>query len=175
MEGPTPASALIHSATMVTAGVFLIIQFSFLIEYCNFILKILILMGSFTSICMSLCAFVETDIKKIIAYSTCSQLGYMFFACGFSGYNIAFFHLFNHAFFKASLFLCAGVIIHALSNEQNLNRMGSLLYLLPFTASSLLIALLSLNAFPFTSGFYSKELILFLPYIYFDEFNVFIY
>lgn len=160
MEGPTPVSALIHAATMVTAGIFLVIRCSPIFEYSPFSLRFLVIVGSFTAVFAGLCGMVESDIKKIIAYSTCSQLGYMFFICGLSGYNLGLFHLFNHAFFKALLFLSAGSVIHCLSNEQNITRMGSLKNILPFTYASTLIGLLSLNAFPFTSGFYSKEIIL---------------
>ena len=167
MEGPTPVSALIHAATMVTAGVFVIIRCSFFFEYAPKILFLLIFFGSLTSIFAGLCATIENDIKKIIAYSTCSQLGYMFFSCGFSSYSVSLFHLFNHAFFKALLFLCAGVIIHALSNEQNIIHMGSLKKLLPFTYCATLIGLMSLTGFPFLSGFYSKELILLVIFLFF--------
>lgn len=160
MEGPTPASALIHAATMVTAGVYLVIRCSPIFELCPAALNCLVLVGTLTAAITAMCAVVETDIKKVVAYSTCSQLGYMFVACGFSGYHIALFHLFNHAFFKALLFLCAGSIIHSLSNEQNLMRMGGLKRLLPLTYCSMLVGLLSLSAFPFSSGYFSKELIL---------------
>src|ERR1700678_2404015 len=113
MEGPTPVSALLHAATMVTAGIFLVLRASPCFEYSSFILFFIFLFGGITSFVFSLTAVFQYDIKKIIAYSTCSQLGYMFFSCGMSGYQIAIFHLFNHAFFKALLFLGAGIIIHA--------------------------------------------------------------
>lgn len=160
MEGPTPVSALIHAATLVTAGVFLIIRCSFFFDRAPQILLLMSFIGSVTALISGLFAVVEVDIKKIIAYSTCSQLGYMFFICGLSCYKISLFHLFNHAFFKAALFLCSGSIIHSLSNEQNLMRMGSLKNILPLTCACTFISLLSLNAFPYSSGFYSKELIL---------------
>jgi len=127
MEGPTPVSALLHAATMVTAGVFLVIRTSFLFEYSNNILVLLCIFGSITAIFSGMVASFQYDMKKIIAYSTCSQLGYMFFSCGLSNYHVAFFHLFNHAFFKALLFLSAGALIHALFDEQDIRRMGKLL------------------------------------------------
>jgi NADH-ubiquinone oxidoreductase chain 5 len=160
MEGPTPVSALIHAATMVTAGVFLLIRCSPLFEYSSFSLLIITFSGAITCFFASTIGIVQNDLKKVIAYSTCSQLGYMIFACGLSNYNIAFFHLFNHAFFKALLFLSAGSIIHSMSNEQDMRKMGGLLKLLPFTYSMVLIGSLSLMGFPFLSGFYSKDLIL---------------
>jgi NADH-quinone oxidoreductase subunit L len=118
MEGPTPVSALIHAATMVTAGVFLVVRFSILFEFCPIILKIILLIGSFTALLSSLIGSFQYDIKKIVAYSTCSQLGYMFVGCGFSNYNLTLFHLFNHAFFKALLFLSSGLVIHCLHTQD---------------------------------------------------------
>jgi len=118
MEGPTPVSALLHAATMVTAGVFLIIRASLIFEYSSKILILLIIFGTITALFSSMIATFQYDIKKIIAYSTCSQLGYMFFSCGLSNYNVAFFHLFNHAFFKSLLFLSAGVLIHSLFDDK---------------------------------------------------------
>lgn len=126
MEGPTPVSALIHAATMVTAGVFLVLRCSFLFELCPVMLNFLIFFGSITVFFGSIVGMTQFDIKKIIAYSTCSQLGYMLVACGFSNYNVAFFHLVNHAFIKALLFLSAGVIISRLRGEQDIRRMGGL-------------------------------------------------
>jgi NADH:ubiquinone oxidoreductase subunit 5 (subunit L)/multisubunit Na+/H+ antiporter MnhA subunit len=126
MEGPTPVSALLHAATMVTAGVFLILRTSFVFEYCDNILFLLIIFGGFTAFFAGIVAIFQYDIKKIIAYSTCSQLGYMFFTCGLSNYSLAFFHLFNHAFFKALLFLSAGSLIHALFDEQDIRKMGNM-------------------------------------------------
>jgi len=160
MEGPTPVSALIHAATMVTAGVFLIIKCSFLFEYVPNVLTYIAFIGSLTAFFAASVALVQNDIKKVIAYSTCSQLGYMIFACGLSNYHVGLFHLVNHAFFKALLFLSAGAIIHSLSNEQDMRKFGSLFHFLPFTATMLLIGSLSLMGFPFLTGFYSKDLIL---------------
>jgi NADH:ubiquinone oxidoreductase subunit 5 (subunit L)/multisubunit Na+/H+ antiporter MnhA subunit len=133
MEGPTPVSSLLHAATMVTAGIFLLIKCSFIFEKSNFILFLVILFGSITALFSALVATFQYDIKKIIAYSTCSQLGYMAFSSGLSNYNITLFHLFNHAFFKALLFLGAGSIISSLMDEQDMRRMGSLIYKLPLT------------------------------------------
>jgi NADH:ubiquinone oxidoreductase subunit 5 (subunit L)/multisubunit Na+/H+ antiporter MnhA subunit len=127
MEGPTPVSALLHAATMVTAGVFLIIRSSIFMENSNTILILLFIFGSITAIFSGIIASFQYDIKRIIAYSTCSQLGYMFFSCGLSNYQVAFFHLFNHAFFKALLFLSAGALIHILFDEQDIRKMGKLL------------------------------------------------
>ena len=160
MEGPTPVSALIHAATMVTAGVFLIARCSFLFEYSTFTLNIIILIGSLTAFFASTTGVFQNDIKKVIAYSTCSQLGYMVFACGLSSYEVSVFHLFNHAFFKALLFLGAGSIIHAVSNEQDMRKMGGLKNLLPFSYAITIIGSLALIGFPFLAGFYSKDTIL---------------
>jgi len=160
MEGPTPVSALLHAATMVTAGVFLIIRFAFVFENCDEILVFVILIGSFTAIIFSIIATFQYDIKKIIAYSTCSQLGYMFFCCGLSQYQVAIFHLFNHAFFKALLFLGAGSVIHALNDEQDLRKMGALSVVLPFTFVCITVGSLAIMGIPFLTGFYSKDIIL---------------
>jgi len=160
MEGPTPVSALIHAATMVTAGVFLIIKCSPLFEYVPAVLSVITFVGATTAFFSATIGLVQNDIKKVIAYSTCSQLGYMIFACGLSNYHVSLFHLANHAFFKALLFLSAGAIIHSLSNEQDMRRFGGLAPLLPFTSIMLLIGSLSLMGFPFLTGFYSKDLIL---------------
>ena len=160
MEGPTPVSALIHAATMVTAGVFLIIRCSPLFEYVSSVLSVIVFVGSATAFFSATVGLVQNDIKKVIAYSTCSQLGYMIMACGLSSYHVSFFHLVNHAFFKALLFLSAGAIIHSLSNEQDMRKYGALASLLPFTSVMLLIGSLSLMGFPFLTGFYSKDLIL---------------
>jgi NADH-ubiquinone oxidoreductase chain 5 len=160
MEGPTPVSALIHAATMVTAGVFLIIKCSPLFEYVPTVLSVITFVGATTAFFSATVGLVQNDIKKVIAYSTCSQLGYMVFACGLSNYHVSLFHLSNHAFFKALLFLSAGAIIHSLSNEQDMRKFGSLAALLPFTSVMLLIGSLSLMGFPFLTGFYSKDLIL---------------
>lgn len=159
MEGPTPVSALIHAATMVTAGVFLLIRFYFIIDLSG--IKFLIFFfGCLTALFGSLIAVMQNDIKKVIAYSTCSQLGYMVVACALGKYNLALFHLFNHAFFKALLFLSAGVILHSLLDEQDMRKMGGLLRYLPFTYICLLLASYALMGLPFLSGFYSKDLIL---------------
>lgn len=160
MEGPTPVSALIHAATMVTAGVFLLIRCSFIFEYAPRILIVVALCGGLTALISGTIGAVQNDIKKIIAYSTCSQLGYMVLACGLSSYNLGLFHLFNHAFFKALLFLSAGSIIHVLNGEQDIRRMGGLSKLSPFIYINMSIASLSLAGFPFLAGFYSKDLII---------------
>lgn len=166
MEGPTPVSALIHAATMVTAGVFLIIKCSPIFEYIPHLLNVIIFIGAFTAFFSALIGLVQNDIKKIIAYSTCSQLGYMVFCCGLSAYDISFFHLINHAFFKALLFLSAGSIIHSLANEQDLRKYGFLItHNSPFLYVAILIGSLALMGFPFLTGFYSKDLILEIAYI----------
>jgi proton-translocating NADH-quinone oxidoreductase chain L len=160
MEGPTPVSALIHAATMVTAGIFLIIRCSPLFEYSKTVLSLIVIVGVITSFFAATVGLVQNDIKKIIAYSTCSQLGYMFFACGFSQYSLSLFHLSNHAFFKALLFLGAGAVIHSMNNEQDIRYMGNLDKFMPITYITMLIGSLSLAGFPFFSGFYSKDVIL---------------
>jgi len=160
MEGPTPVSALIHAATMVTAGVFLLARCSFLFEFSPLVLNFIMLIGASTAFFASTTGLFQNDIKKVIAYSTCSQLGYMIFACGLSSYEVGIFHLSNHAFFKALLFLGAGSIIHAVSDEQDMRKMGGLKNLLPFSYSIMLIGSLALVGFPFLTGFYSKDLIL---------------
>jgi NADH-ubiquinone oxidoreductase chain 5 len=164
MEGPTPVSALIHAATMVTAGVFLLARCSPLFEYSDSVLSIITVFGAMTAFFASATALVQNDLKKVIAYSTCSQLGYMVFACGTSNYNVGIFHLSNHAFFKALLFLSAGSVIHALSDEQDMRKMGGLLNIIPFTYSTMFIGSLSLMGFPFMAGFYSKDIILELAF-----------
>lgn len=168
MEGPTPVSALIHAATMVTAGVFLIARCSPLFEYSEHILTFITLVGGMTSFFAGTVGLVQNDLKKVIAYSTCSQLGYMIFACGVSNYNVGVFHLFNHAFFKALLFLSAGSVIHALGDEQDMRRMGGLRRILPFTYIMFVIGSLSLMGFPFLTGFYSKDAILEVSYAHFS-------
>ncbi|MGI9214452.1 MAG: NADH-quinone oxidoreductase subunit L, partial [Gammaproteobacteria bacterium] len=160
MEGPTPVSALIHAATMVTAGVFLIIRCSHLFEYSPIVLSVVTLIGSMTAFFAATTGLFQNDMKRVIAYSTCSQLGYMIFACGLSSYDVAIFHLSNHAFFKALLFLGAGSIIHAVADEQDMRRLGGLKNLLPFSYSVMTIASLALIGFPFLSGYYSKDVIL---------------
>ena len=160
MEGPTPVSALIHAATMVTAGVYLLIRSSPLIEYSNTILLICLWVGAITTIFSSLIGLFQQDIKKVIAYSTMSQLGMMVIAIGLSSYNLALFHLVNHAFYKGLLFLGAGSVIHAVSDNQDFRKYGGLKVFLPLTYSVMLIASLSLVAFPFMTGFYSKDFII---------------
>jgi NADH-ubiquinone oxidoreductase chain 5 len=160
MEGPTPVSALIHAATMVTAGVYLLIRTSPLIEYSSTILITCMWIGAITTIFSSLIGLLQQDIKKVIAYSTMSQLGMMVIAIGLSSYNIAIFHLVNHAFYKGLLFLGAGSVIHAVYDNQDFRKYGSLKSFLPLTYTVMLIASLSLVAFPFMTGFYSKDFIL---------------
>ena len=164
MEGPTPVSALIHAATMVTAGVFLIVRCSPLYEHINNVLEYIVVIGALTSFFAATTGLLQNDLKRVIAYSTCSQLGYMIFACGLSSYSVGFFHLTNHAFFKALLFLSAGSVIHAVSDEQDMRKMGGLKNLAPFTYSMIIIGSLALMGFPFLTGFYSKDLILEVAY-----------
>jgi proton-translocating NADH-quinone oxidoreductase chain L len=159
MEGPTPVSALIHAATMVTAGVFVLIKCCSLIEKSDELKILIVVVGGLTALFAGTTGMYQNDIKKIIAFSTCSQLGFMVAACGFSAYSIAFFHLVNHAFFKALLFLSAGSIIHAIGDEQDIRRMGGLVKILPFSYVSMLVGSLALAGFPYLAGFYSKELI----------------
>ncbi|MDB9792774.1 NADH-quinone oxidoreductase subunit L [Candidatus Pelagibacter sp.] len=165
MEGPTPVSALIHAATMVTAGVFLVVRCSPIYEYSPLILNLITIVGMTTAFFAATVALVQTDIKKIIAYSTCSQLGYMFFAAGVGAYNVAMFHLFTHAFFKALLFLGSGSVIHAFKDEQNINNMGGVWKKLPYTYALMIIGTLALTGFPFLSGFYSKDAIIEFAYL----------
>ena len=165
MEGPTPVSALIHAATMVTAGVFLVVRCSPIYEYSEFALTVITIVGMSTAFFAATVALVQNDIKKIIAYSTCSQLGYMFFAAGVGAYNVAMFHLFTHAFFKALLFLGSGSIIHAFKDEQNINNMGGVWKKLPYTYVLMVIGTLALTGFPFLSGFYSKDAIIEFAYL----------
>jgi NADH-quinone oxidoreductase subunit L len=160
MEGPTPVSALIHAATMVTAGVFLVARCSPLFEYSQYSLNLVAFVGATTAIFAASIAIVQTDIKRIIAYSTCSQLGYMFFAAGMGAYNVAIFHLFTHAFFKALLFLGAGSVIHAFHDEQNIEKMGGVWKKIPLTYALMLIGTLALTGFPLLAGFYSKDAII---------------
>jgi NADH-ubiquinone oxidoreductase chain 5 len=160
MEGPTPVSALIHAATMVTAGVYLLMRSSPLIEYSSTVLMLCLYLGAITTVFSSLIGLFQQDIKKVIAYSTMSQLGMMVIAVGLSSYNIALFHLINHAFYKGLLFLGAGAVIHAVADNQDFRKYGGLKPFLPLTYSVMLIASLSLMAFPFMTGFYSKDFIL---------------
>jgi NADH-ubiquinone oxidoreductase chain 5 len=169
MEGPTPVSSLIHAATMVTAGIYLIIKCSFLFDF--FSLSIILIIGGVTAFFSSSIGVFQNDLKKIIAYSTCSQLGYMLLACGLAGFNNSFFHLYTHAFFKALLFLTAGYIIHAVTDDQDLRKMGSFIYYLPFCYLMMLYGSLSLMGFPMTSGFFSKEsiILLFKQYYFLND------
>ena len=160
MEGPTPVSALIHAATMVTAGVFMVCRLSPMLEYAPLTLEIITLVGALTAIFAATIGFTQFDIKRVIAYSTCSQLGYMFFAAGVSAYPAAMFHLTTHAFFKALLFLGAGSVIHALSDEQDMRRMGGIWKHIPVTYAMMWIGSLALAGFPFFAGYYSKDMIL---------------
>lgn len=165
MEGPTPVSALIHAATMVTAGVFLVARCSPIFEYSEIALSVVTLVGASTALFAATIALTQNDIKKIIAYSTCSQLGYMFFACGVSAYSAGIFHLTTHAFFKALLFLGAGSVIHAMHHEQNIQKMGGLWKKIPFTYAMMWIGSLALAGFPPFAGFYSKDVILEAAYM----------
>ena len=165
MEGPTPVSALIHAATMVTAGVFLVVRCSPIFEYSPLTLNIITIIGMTTVFFTATIALVQTDIKKIIAYSTCSQLGYMFIAAGVGAYNVAMFHLFTHAFFKALLFLGSGSVIHSFKGEQNINEMGAVYKKLPYTWILMIIGTLAITGFPFLSGFYSKDAIIEFAYL----------
>jgi len=164
MEGPTPVSALIHAATMVTAGVYLLMRSSPLIEYSSTLLLLCLWLGAITTVFSSLIGLFQQDIKKVIAYSTMSQLGMMVIAIGLSSYNTALFHLINHAFYKGLLFLGAGAIIHAIADNQDFRKYGGLISFLPLSYSVIFIASLSLVAFPFMTGFYSKDFILELAY-----------
>ena len=175
MEGPTPVSALIHAATMVTAGVYLLMRTSPLIEYSSTVLILCLWIGSITTVFSSLIGLFQQDIKKVIAYSTMSQLGMMVIAVGLSSYNIALFHLVNHAFYKGLLFLGAGAVIHAVADNQDFRKYGGLIAFLPLTYSVMLIASLSLVAFPFMTGFYSKDFILESAYGQFHFSSVAVY
>jgi NADH-ubiquinone oxidoreductase chain 5 len=160
MEGPTPVSALIHAATLVTAGLYLLIRSSPLLEYSTTGLLIITLVGATTAFVAATCGLVQNDLKRIIAFSTISQLGYMVMAVGLSQYNVALMHVINHAFFKALLFLGAGAVIHSFADQQDVRRLGGLIYFLPFTYTALLVGSLSLLATPWLTGFYSKDLII---------------
>jgi len=175
MEGPTPVSALIHAATLVTAGVFLIIRCSPMFEFAAIALFYILIIGGLTAFFAATVAITQDDIKKVIAYSTCSQLGYMVFICGLSAYNLSLFHLINHAFFKALLFLSAGSVIHAMSGEQDMRKFGKLTKLIPYTYSMMFLGFLVLAGFPFLSGFYSKDLILELAFSRYSINGIFTY
>lgn len=170
MEGPTPVSALIHAATMVTAGVFLVARMSPVFEYAPLVMEFITVMGALTALVAATIAFTQYDIKRVIAYSTMSQLGYMFFALGVSAYGAAMFHLFTHAFFKALLFLGAGSVIHAMSDEQDMRKMGGIWREIPFTYAMMWIGSLALAGIPFFAGYYSKDMI--LEAVFADHSNV---
>ncbi len=175
MAGPTPVSALIHAATMVTAGVFILIRLSPILEYSSLGLWCITLIGVLTAFFAATIGLFQNDIKKIIAYSTCSQLGYMIFICGLSNYSLSLFHLTNHAFFKALLFLSAGAIIHSLSDEQDIRKYGGLIAVLPYSYIMMIIGSLALMGIPFLTGFYSKDMIIEVAYTSYLIDNVFIY
>jgi len=164
MEGPTPVSALIHAATLVTAGLYLLLRSSPLLEYSSTALLVITLTGATTAFFAATCGLVQNDLKRIIAFSTISQLGYMVMAVGLSQYNVALMHVVNHAFFKALLFLGAGAVIHSFSDQQDVRRFGGLIKILPFTYTAMLVGSLSLLATPWLTGFYSKDLIIELAY-----------
>lgn len=160
MEGPTPVSALIHAATMVTAGIFLLIRTAPLFECSPTMLTVVAVVGGLTALFAASTALFQHDIKKVIAYSTCSQLGYMVMACGSAQFSLAFFHLVNHAFFKALLFLGAGIVIHCLGGEQDIRKMGGMRHVFPEGLVFMGAASAALAGIPFLSGFYSKDAIL---------------
>jgi NADH-ubiquinone oxidoreductase chain 5 len=168
-------SALIHAATMVTAGVYLIIKCSPIFEYAGTTLILLSFVGGLTAFFSSTVGLVQYDMKKVIAYSTCSQLGYMIFACGLSAYHVSLFHLMNHAVFKALLFLSAGAVIHSLANEQDMRKMGGLTKLLPFVYATICIGSLALAGFPFLTGYYSKDVIIEMAYTQYNIHGSFIH
>jgi NADH-quinone oxidoreductase subunit L len=165
MEGPTPVSALIHAATMVTAGVFMVARLSPIFELAPTALVVVTAIGAFTAIFAATIGLVQTDIKRVIAYSTTSQLGYMFAALGVGAYSVAIFHLFTHAFFKALLFLGAGSVIHAVGDEQDMRRMGGLRRHLPVTYGLMIVGTLALTGFPMTAGFFSKDAVIEATYV----------
>lgn len=167
MEGPTPVSALIHAATMVTAGVYLVVRLSPLLEYAPLAREVITVVGAATALITATIACVQNDIKRIIAYSTCSQLGYMFMAAGLSGYSASMFHLTTHAFFKALLFLGAGSVIHAMSDEHNIQKMGGIWRYIPVTYAIMWVGSLALAGIPFFAGFYSKDLIIEVDWVSF--------
>jgi len=175
MEGPTPVSALIHAATLVVSGVFLIIRCSILFENSESVLMIVSIVGALTSFFAASVGLFQNDLKRVIAYSTCSQLGYMIFISGLSHYSVSMFHLANHAVFKALLFLSAGCVIHGMSDEQDLRKMGGLLHLFPVSSVMILIGSLALVGTPFLTGFYSKDCILELAFAKHGVFGNFCY
>ena len=165
MEGPTPVSALIHAATMVTAGIVMVARLSPLFDLAPHALNFVTIIGGTTAFFAATIGLVQNDIKRVIAYSTCSQLGYMFVALGVGGYSIAVFHLFTHAFFKALLFLGAGSVIHAVHHEQDMRKMGGLASKIPATFWMMIIGTLALTGFPFTAGYFSKDAIIEAAYV----------
>ncbi len=167
MEGPTPVSSLIHAATMVTAGIFLLARCSYIFGETNTLFTVVIFIGSVTAFAAATIGLLQSDIKKIIAYSTNSQLGYMFVCCGFSAHDNSMYHLFNHAFFKAPLFLTAGYIIHTLCDEQDIRKMGGPSKVIPYSYSVFIVGSMSLVGFPYFSGFYSKDKVLELCHNYY--------
>jgi len=175
MEGPTPVSALIHAATLVVAGVFLIIRCSIIFENAETTLMVVSVIGAMTSFMAASIGLFQNDLKRVIAYSTCSQLGYMIFISGLSHYSVSMFHLANHAVFKALLFLSAGCVIHGLSDEQDLRKMGGLLHIFPVSSVMILIGSLALVGTPFLTGFYSKDCILELAFAKHNMFGNFCY
>tara|TARA_B100000029_G_scaffold516556_1_gene630865 strand:+ start:3392 stop:5296 length:1905 start_codon:yes stop_codon:yes gene_type:complete len=175
MEGPTPVSALIHAATMVTAGVFMIARLSPLFEYAEYTNLFITFIGATTAIFAASIALTQNDIKRVIAYSTCSQLGYMFFAAGLGAYNASIFHLTTHGFFKALLFLSAGSVITAMHHEQDMRKMGGLFSKIPFTGLMMWIGSLAIIGFPYFSGYYSKESILENAYFSSSEIGIYAY
>ena len=160
MEGPTPVSALIHAATMVTAGVFLVARMSPMFELAPYAKDVVVIIGAITAFFAATVGLVQNDIKRVIAYSTCSQLGYMFVALGVGAYGVGIFHLFTHAFFKALLFLGSGSVIHAMSGEQDMRKMGGLAPHIRITWLMMIIGTLALTGFPFTAGYFSKDAII---------------
>ena len=175
MEGPTPVSALIHAATLVTAGLYLLLRSSPLLEYSSTALLVITLVGATTAFFAATCGLVQNDLKRIIAFSTISQLGYMVMAVGLSQYNVALMHVVNHAFFKALLFLGAGAVIHSFADQQDVRRLGGLIKFLPFTYTAMLVGSLSLLATPWLTGFYSKDLIIELAYAQYSFSGTFAY
>ena len=164
MEGPTPVSALIHAATMVTAGVYMVSRSHVIFERAPIALTVVAIIGTLTAIIAATIGITQTDIKKVLAYSTVSQLGYMFIACGVGAFSAGIFHLMTHAFFKGLLFLAAGSVIHAVGGEQDMRKMGGLRSYIPVTFLTMLIATLAISGIPPLAGFWSKDEILWKAY-----------